>query len=162
MQVFDVVPGLLIGTRLDESTEFAALDVDVIVDLEDWETAWVPPVPLGGIVVSFPIDDADEVDPKVREVASFIASLVRSDRRVLIHCTEGLNRSGLVAARTLMELGMTARHAVDLVRQRRGPSVDGFRALGNEAFVEWLLAEDARANEGRRVDPTGRPAPDDP
>jgi hypothetical protein len=35
MQVFEVVPGLFIGTRLETSTEFATLNVDVIVDLED-------------------------------------------------------------------------------------------------------------------------------
>jgi protein-tyrosine phosphatase len=35
------------------------------------------------------MDDGDEVDPKVRELAVFIASLVTSGRRVLVHCTEG-------------------------------------------------------------------------
>jgi protein-tyrosine phosphatase len=142
MQIFEVVPGLSIATRLDASTEFGTLDVDAIVDLEDWEDAWVPPVPLGRLFVSFPIDDGDEVDPKVRDVAAFIASLVTSGRRVLVHCTEGLNRSGLVAARALMGMGINASDAIDLVRGKRGPSVDGFPALGNPAFVEWLHEED--------------------
>jgi hypothetical protein len=31
-----------------------------------------------------------------------------------------------------------------LVRRRRGPSVDGFPALGNSGFVDWLLAEEVR------------------
>ena len=39
MQLFEVVPGLFIGTRLKAlGTEYATLNVDVIVDLEDWET----------------------------------------------------------------------------------------------------------------------------
>jgi hypothetical protein len=141
MEVFEVIPGLFIGTRLDPSTGFAALDVDAIVDLEDWEMAWVPPVPFGCLLISFPMDDGDDVDPKVREVATFIVTLVTAGRRVLVHCTEGLNRSGLVVARALMEMGWTATDAIELVRQKRGPSVDGFSALGNPAFVDWLQTE---------------------
>jgi hypothetical protein len=114
MQVFEVVPALSIATRLDTSAEYVTLDVDVIVDLEDWEAAWAPPVPLGRLYVSFPMDDGDEVDPKVRELAVFIASLVTSGRRVLVHCTEGLNRSGVVVARALMAMGLTASDAIDL------------------------------------------------
>jgi protein-tyrosine phosphatase len=141
MQVFEILPGLLIATRLDGNTDYAALDVDVIVDLEDWEVAWTPPVPLGRLYVSFPMDDDDEVDPKVRELAGFVASLVRSGRRVLVHCTEGLNRSGVVVARALMEMGRTSDEAIDLIRRQRGPSIDGFPALGNQAFVGWLRRE---------------------
>ena len=146
MQVFEVVPALSIATRLDTSSEYGTLDIDVIGDLEDWEAAWAPPVPLGRLYVSFPMDDGDEVDPKVRELAVFIASLVTSGRRVLVHCTEGLNRSGVVVARALMAMGLTASDAIDLVRRQRGPSVDGFPALGNDAFVAWLHREGHQAS----------------
>jgi hypothetical protein len=36
---------------------------------------------------------------------------------------------------------MPAREAIELVRERRGPTEDDFRALFNERFVEWLLDE---------------------
>ncbi len=88
------------------------------------------------------MEDEDDVDPKVRDVAAFIASLVGSGRKVLVHCTEGLNRSGVVIARALMEMGKSAPDAIELVREGRGPSVDGFPALGNQAFTAWLDAED--------------------
>ena len=143
MEVFEVVPGLLIATRLAAGTEYRTLGVDVIVDLEDWEFAWTPSVPSGGLYVCLPMDDGDDVDPKVRELAAFIASLMTSGRRVLVHCTEGLNRSGVVVARALMDMGMTAGEAIALVRRRRGPSVDGFPALSNPAFEEWLRREEA-------------------
>lgn len=149
MEVFEVVPHLLIGTRLASGTEYATLGVDVIVDLEDWEWAWVPPVPIGRMYLSFPMEDEDEVDPKTRDVAQFIASLISSGQTVLVHCTEGLNRSGVVAARALMFMGRTADEAVSLVRHRRGLTMDGFPALGNEAFVEWLLAEEAGSDSNR-------------
>jgi dual specificity protein phosphatase-like protein len=142
MEVFEVVPGLYISTRLAEASAYSTLGVDAIVDLEDREFSWTPPVPLGGLFVSLPMDDDDEVDPKVRELATFVASLVTSGRRVLVHCTEGLNRSGVVIARALMEMGMSSTEAIDLVRRRRGPSVDGFAALGNPAFVDWLRREE--------------------
>jgi len=84
------------------------------------------------------------VDPKVRDVAPFVASLVGSGRKVLERCTEGLDRSGVVIARALMEL-VGRLEAIELVRRGRGPSVDGFPALGNEAFIAWLNAEDSSA-----------------
>jgi hypothetical protein len=144
MEVFEVVPGLFISTRLAQDVEYGMLGVDVIVDFEEWEYAWVPSVPLGKMFVSFPMEDDNAVDPKVRDIAAFVASLVRSERKVLVHCTEGLNRSGVVVARALMEMGHSASEAINLVRRRRGPSVDGFPALGNPGFVDWLHAEEAR------------------
>jgi protein-tyrosine phosphatase len=151
MELFQVVPHLLIGTRLASGSEYATLGVDVIVDLEDWEWAWVPPVPMGKMYLCFPMEDEDEVDPKTRDVAQFIASLIRSERTVLVHCTEGLNRSGVVAARALMVMGRTDDEAIRLVRQQRGLTMDGFSALGTEVFVEWLLAEEAGSDANRRA-----------
>jgi hypothetical protein len=36
MEVFEVVPGLYIGTRLAETADYDSLGVEVIIDLEDW------------------------------------------------------------------------------------------------------------------------------
>jgi protein-tyrosine phosphatase len=121
--------------------EYATMEVDAIVDLEDWDFAWAPPVPSGRLYLSFPIEDDDLVDPKVPLVASFVATLVSSGQRVLVHCTEGLNRSGLLVARALMEVGWDAADAIEHVRQQRGHTRDGFSALSNDRLVEWLLAE---------------------
>jgi protein-tyrosine phosphatase len=148
MEIFEVIPGLMIGTKLVPPAEYASFGVDVIVDLEDWEFAWVPPVPTGSIYLSFPLQDDESVDPKIRDVAVFVASLIRSGARVLVHCTEGLNRSGIVVARALLELGWSSGDAIELIRRQRGVTRDGFRALSNERFVTWLLAEDL---------PKGRP-----
>jgi protein-tyrosine phosphatase len=143
MEIFEVVPGLSIGTKIVPPAEYATMGVDAIVDLEHWDFAWVPPVPTGSIYLSFPMEDDDPVDSKVREVAAFVASLVRSGRRVLVHCTEGLNRSGIVVARALVELGWGPAEAIERVRTQRGLTKDGFPALSNERFVAWLLAESA-------------------
>jgi hypothetical protein len=64
-----------------------------------------------------------------------------------LHRGKPLNRSGVVVARALLELGWTAADAIERVRTRRGLTDDGFRALSNSAFVDWLVAEE----EARRV-----------
>jgi hypothetical protein len=75
MQIFEVVPRLLIGTKILPPAEYASIGVDAIVDLENWDFAWVPPVSAGCIYLSFPLEDDELVDKKVREVAGFVASL---------------------------------------------------------------------------------------
>jgi protein-tyrosine phosphatase len=123
------------------------MGVDVIVALDDWEHTWSPPVPENHLYVHFPIDDADTVDPKTREVAKLVADLVRGGNRVLVHCVQGLNRSGLVVARALMFLGHSAGEAIELVRLRRGLD-EGFGALGNPRFVAWLMSEEVGTASG--------------
>lgn len=53
--------------------------------------------------------------------------------KTLVHCQAGLNRSGLVAAVTLMKLGYTAQQAIDILRATRSPLV-----LCNQTFVKQL------------------------
>jgi protein-tyrosine phosphatase len=142
MGIFEVVPGLLIGTKIVPPADFESIGVDAIVDLEEWEFGWVSHVPTSRIYLSFPMEDGERVDPKVNEVGSFVALLVRSGQRVLVHCTEGLNRSGIVIARALVDLGWSALDAIELVRKQRGLTEDGFQALSNPRFVDWLLAEE--------------------
>ncbi|MCG6496136.1 protein phosphatase [Kitasatospora sp. A2-31] len=71
----------------------------------------------------------------VGEAAAYTAEAVRQGRRVLVRCHSGCNRSGLVVAQALVELGHQAERAVELVRERRSPW-----ALNNRLFVEYLAA----------------------
>jgi protein-tyrosine phosphatase len=52
---------------------------------------------------------------------------------VLVRCSGGLNRSGLVVASALVELGRTPEEAITSVREARGPW-----ALTNPGFVAYL------------------------
>ncbi|MYT19500.1 protein phosphatase, partial [Streptomyces sp. SID7760] len=54
-------------------------------------------------------------------------------RTVLVRCNAGYNRSGLVVAQTLIELGREAPTAIGAVRRKRSPS-----ALNNRLFEEYL------------------------
>ncbi|MCX5215134.1 protein phosphatase [Kitasatospora sp. NBC_00240] len=69
----------------------------------------------------------------VQRLAMATAKAVHDDRAVLVRCHSGYNRSGLVVAQTLVELGQEPAAAVDLVRRRRSPW-----ALNNRTFEQYL------------------------
>ncbi|MFG2333377.1 protein phosphatase [Streptomyces sp. NPDC048604] len=69
----------------------------------------------------------------VREAAAATAAAVRDGRPTLVRCFAGYNRSGLVTAQALVELGLDAEEAVALIRRRRSSW-----ALHNEVFVQYL------------------------
>jgi protein-tyrosine phosphatase len=53
----------------------------------------------------------------------------------LVHCTAGLNRSGLVVALALMKRGLSADAAIAHLRRKRSSEV-----LHNKTFERWLRA----------------------
>ncbi|MFF0294764.1 protein phosphatase [Kitasatospora sp. NPDC004614] len=69
----------------------------------------------------------------VQAAAEYTAAAVAAGRRVLVRCHSGYNRSGLVVAQALVELGADAAGAIRRVRARRSPW-----ALNNELFVAYL------------------------
>ncbi|WP_393058613.1 protein phosphatase [Streptomyces sp. LN549] len=70
----------------------------------------------------------------VQRLAVIAAEAVRNDRTVLVRCHSGYNRSALVVAQTLIELGQDAATGIRLIRQRRSPWV-----LNNRTFEQYLL-----------------------
>lgn len=66
-------------------------------------------------------------------LADTVADAVRSGRTVLVRCSGGLNRSGVVVASALIRLGRTPDEALAEVRAARGPW-----ALTNPGFVGYL------------------------
>ncbi|MET9699583.1 protein phosphatase [Streptomyces sp. NPDC006529] len=71
----------------------------------------------------------------VQQLALTAARAVRAGRVVLVRCKAGYNRSGLVVAQALVELGWETAGAVDTVRRKRSPF-----ALNNRVFEEYLTA----------------------
>ncbi|MGW6972163.1 protein-tyrosine phosphatase family protein [Streptomyces sp. NPDC054952] len=69
----------------------------------------------------------------VQELARTTTHALRDGRTVLVRCHSGYNRSGLVVAQSLIELGHAPDAAISLIRQRRSP-----RALNNETFEQYL------------------------
>lgn len=93
-------------------------------------------------VIHAPMDDDGEpMDEDTWSQATSasleVADLIRRDKLVLVTCYQGLNRSGLVSALTLLRLmprhRMSSEEAICLVQARRP------RALFNPYFVEAIL-----------------------
>lgn len=129
----EVEPGLFVGSHPEPEDPFE-LGANVVVCLASGTS--VGAVPRGSMLVHWPIKDGPVPDPEVlRGLAHLIDACLRARSVVYVHCQAGVNRSALVVARTLMERGMSAREAIDLVRERRKGSL-------SEEYAEWLLSED--------------------
>jgi hypothetical protein len=64
------------------------------------------------------------------KIAKSAAAMFQRGNRVLVTCSMGWNRSGLVTGLILRALGFPGGKAVDLIKQRRGPG-----ALSNWSFA---------------------------
>jgi len=133
----EVAPGLFMGGHDVRSQSAQACVVgdefDLVVSLTSREG--YGPAPAVEHVVARLADavlDATAED-RVRELGAAVAAAVTDGKRVLVRCSGGLNRSGVVVAEALVELGMTPDEAVLAVRRARGPW-----ALTNPAFVGHL------------------------
>lgn len=80
-----------------------------------------------------PIPDGARIPAELYRLSILATQYIQEDKRVLITCNAGRNRSSLLSALILMRhLGLTGPQAVEYVRERRP------RALANEHFVEFL------------------------
>ncbi|MEU0600134.1 protein phosphatase [Streptomyces sp. NPDC006393] len=71
----------------------------------------------------------------VQQLALMAARAVRDGRSTLVRCHSGYNRSSLVVAQTLIELGHDTTAAIALLRERRSPL-----ALNNQVFEQYLTS----------------------
>jgi protein-tyrosine phosphatase len=110
---------------------------DAVVDLAD-----PGPGPsadeLGNVTwVKVPLEDGDSLPDQLvlDQLTALVAAMVRDGRRVLVHCTYGKNRSGLLMALIVRELlGCDGRTALERVRAVR------HRAVNNDVFADWVSA----------------------
>ncbi len=104
---------------------------DAVVDLH----GDAPPLEDVEFYVHWRIEDGPAPD---RSTLIALADLVRdlraAGKRVLVHCAAGINRSGLLAAASLIREGYDADDAIETVRRARTG------ALNNPEFVEALRA----------------------
>jgi ADP-ribosyl-[dinitrogen reductase] hydrolase len=64
-------------------------------------------------------------------------AILKRGGRVLLHCRAGLGRTGMIAARLLVELGITADEAISAVRRARSGTI--------ETRAQELHVRDAKA-----------------
>lgn len=122
----EIVPGLAQGSQYGFDPSY-----DVVVDLTGAHRA-IEDI----IAVEWPIVDGPMPDPaKARALGQWVADMVDRGMRVQVLCAAGLNRSGLIVGRALIEMGYEPSEAIAEIRAKRP------NALHNTAFVEWLRSE---------------------
>jgi hypothetical protein len=140
----EVVPGLFQADSTYTPIELFQRGFDAAFDLcgTDRSDGLV-----GGTYVAHLIDDVPWIsDPDaIHEPGLRVAELIRSEKRVVVNCLSGLNRSGLLVGRTLIALGHSPREAIALVRRARGS-----HALSNRQFTRFLLVDCGQASGPRR------------
>ena len=79
--------------------------------------------------------DVEELRPQLRRRVDWIKKCL-DDGPTLVHCQAGLNRSGLLAAYTLTDMGVEGKEAVKVLREKRSPAV-----LCNTSFEAFILRQ---------------------
>jgi protein-tyrosine phosphatase len=104
-------------------------------------------IPSGKKLFRFPIDDdiyrpvPKQVGVLAHQLARQLATLLRANKKVLITCAQGVNRSGLIAALALMyAYRMSAAQAIAMLRDKRKVG-GGIYPLMNPMFEHFLLAQ---------------------
>lgn len=101
---------------------------------------WLP-IPDGGI-------PDQSFERRWAEEGAELRTRLAGGERVLIHCRAGLGRTGTIAARLLVECGMTPLQALNAVRAARRGTVE---TLEQERYV-LTLAQRLREHGGRAND----------
>lgn len=153
----EVLPGALWQSgRPADPSEIDAADITAVVNVgvgcNAWAAAWQRgPVTLGAytprVYLHHPLRDGsmEGLDrPGLFATVRFMIDMLRTGRRVLVHCDLGQNRSGLVCGMAMVVCGaMDGVEATARLRQAGGPDV-----LGNRGFERFLAA--------RRPEPLAR------
>ena len=107
-------------------------DFDFVVNLYPWGEYDLHP---HQVMTQARLYDANVMpDTRVIEALADHVHTCRKHGRVLVHCQQGWNRSGLVTALALMRAGMTAESAIKLIRDKRDQM-----CLSNRIFHDWLV-----------------------
>ena len=93
----------------------------------DFRWLWLP-IPDGGV-------PGEEFERRWAEAGPELHRRLADGERVLIHCRAGLGRTGMIAARLLVETGLTPLQALNAVRRARPGTVE---TLPQEQYVLLL------------------------
>ena len=136
----DIIPideqnRIFISPDIDDWGIIEQEGISIIIDVDGILDIGIPTIPNHIVYVYFPfIDDNLPNLLNLKAVAALGAESYRLGRKILVHCAMGYNRSALVIAMVLIELGFTGKEAVELIRKKRKG------ALYNPAYSEYLLS----------------------
>ena len=132
----EIIEGLWMGG--ETPFPLAPSGFDYIVSLREVPDIRVPYFDQDGPVILWAaLWDVPARPPRWRldAAVSFIRANSLPEHKMLVHCTKGHNRSGLVIALYLVASGQAPQAAIDLIREKRPGS------LTNQVFVDMILGE---------------------
>jgi protein-tyrosine phosphatase len=137
MKIYEILPGKLYQSKKthDEPDKFSSIEelgINVIVNL--WHSPDEEMVEKVDKYFHFPMKDGNTVDIEhCEKIASIIVKRINKGYTVLVHCYGGRNRSGLIDALVVRQLGnMTGKDARKFIISKRPNS------LVNKKFSEVL------------------------
>jgi protein-tyrosine phosphatase len=147
----------------DETRAWREAGIDVVVSLlepeEEAELALtgesISCAASGLAFHSFPIPDRSVPTSReaVVQLVDQIVDALHTRRNVAVHCRQGVGRSALIAAATLISSGLNAETAMESIRRSRGLEVPETRAQRQwiSDFSSWL-ADKRAAQPGHAAD----------
>lgn len=125
----EILPGLWVGGCKDGTP--LPYDFGFVLSLYPWEKYQLGPATDRLQVRLF--DTRELPDEKLLFALARVVNNQREERKVLVHCQAGLNRSSLITALALVQGGMCPSDAIGLIRRQR--SVD---CLFNQTFEQFV------------------------
>ena len=150
----ELLPHLFLGNYMDARNTRRLRDLGIthVMNCASVRSEVVNPYPEGSGVVgylSFTADDADDYDmvQHFEDARNFIDDAYASGGRVLVHCAQGINRSGfIVVAYLMVSQRLDVIEATEYVKTHRG------LLLTNKSFQKQLI-QFARDNDLLHPDP---------
>jgi hypothetical protein len=131
---FEVFPNLFQGSQIstrEDVEKVRDLKIKTIIDLEG---GFDPPMCFLDFYLYWPISDVPWL-PDLEDlfsVAVFSVHFINIKERVLVHCKQGLNRSGLVCGRIMSLTGWRGTEILKVINEK----IPG--ALWNPIFREYI------------------------
>lgn len=134
--------------EIHRSKAHAIVNLTLPDDFRTWEPTHAD---LVEIYECYPFPDADLPDlNELDRLTRFVTELIAQEKRVIVHCAAGHNRSGLLTALIVREIhNMTGHAAMEFLMARRA------YALWNKKYVAYLHSLDRP-----RIDDAALAAPD--
>jgi protein tyrosine phosphatase (PTP) superfamily phosphohydrolase (DUF442 family) len=83
---------------------------------------------------------------QLRKGAAWINQQIQDGQRVLVHCEHGVGRSVLLAASSLVAMGMSVHQAIDLIQTRRWQAAPNHRQMVRLQEFERSIRADPLAS----------------
>ena len=131
---YEVFPNLFQGSQIssrEDVEKVRDLKIQTIIDLEG---GFDPPMDFLVSYLYWPISDIPWLPDRdvLFCVAAFGAHILNTNKRVLVHCKQGLNRSSLVCGRIMSVMGWKGPEILKVINEK----IPG--ALWNPIFREYV------------------------